>query len=49
VLNTLWPVVTFPIVVLIVNLFVIGREERYLQSIFGAAYEAYCRRVGRWL
>jgi protein-S-isoprenylcysteine O-methyltransferase Ste14 len=49
VLNTLWPVVTFPLVVLIVNLFVIGREERYLKSTFGTAYEEYCRRVGRWL
>jgi len=23
--------------------------EPHLRSVFGADYEAYCRRVGRWL
>jgi len=33
----------------IVNLFVIGYEEPYLRRRFGASYEAYATRVGRWL
>ncbi len=27
---------------------IVAAEERYLKSQFGAAYEAYCRRVNRW-
>jgi protein-S-isoprenylcysteine O-methyltransferase Ste14 len=29
--------------------YVIPREERYLRRYFGAAYDAYCRNVRRWL
>jgi protein-S-isoprenylcysteine O-methyltransferase Ste14 len=29
--------------------FVIAREERYLARTFGEEYEAYCRKVRRWL
>ena len=32
-----------------VNLFVIGYEEPTLRRQFGASYEEYARRVGRWL
>jgi protein-S-isoprenylcysteine O-methyltransferase Ste14 len=32
-----------------VNLFVIGYEEPTLRRRFGAAYERYTQRVGRWL
>ena len=31
------------------HLFVRLYEEPHLRSVFGADYEAYCRRVGRWL
>lgn len=31
------------------NLFVFGYEEPHLRRLFGADYEAYCRRTGRWL
>jgi protein-S-isoprenylcysteine O-methyltransferase Ste14 len=31
------------------NLFVIGYEEPYLRSRFGASYDAYSRQVGRWM
>jgi protein-S-isoprenylcysteine O-methyltransferase Ste14 len=34
---------------LAVNLFVIGYEEPTLRRDFGAAYDDYCRRVGRWI
>lgn len=33
----------------IVHLFVTGYEEPYLRRCFGASYERYTRRVGRWL
>jgi protein-S-isoprenylcysteine O-methyltransferase Ste14 len=33
----------------IVNLFVIGYEEPTLRAQFGAEYDEYTRRVGRWL
>jgi protein-S-isoprenylcysteine O-methyltransferase Ste14 len=32
-----------------INLFVMGYEEPYLRHRFGAEYEDYCRRVGRWI
>jgi protein-S-isoprenylcysteine O-methyltransferase Ste14 len=31
------------------HLFVVLYEERHLRALFGAEYEAYCARVGRWL
>ncbi|MGQ0559943.1 MAG: methyltransferase family protein, partial [Sphingosinicella sp.] len=34
---------------LIVDRWVIPREEAYLKAKFGSAYADYCRRVGRWL
>ena len=34
---------------LVVDRFVIQREERYLSAKFGADYEAYCQKVRRWL
>ena len=33
----------------VVNLFVIGYEEPTLRRQFGASYEEYSRRVGRWI
>jgi protein-S-isoprenylcysteine O-methyltransferase Ste14 len=47
--NWAWPLVFLPVVVLIVNGFVIAREERYLSAAFGAEYDDYCRRVRRWI
>src|SRR5262245_18898701 len=32
-----------------VNLFVIGYEEPTLRQMFGASYDAYTQRVGRWI
>lgn len=39
----------FPIVILVVDRFVIAREERYLTRLFGTSYDAYRNRVRRWL
>jgi protein-S-isoprenylcysteine O-methyltransferase Ste14 len=47
--NWAWPIVFLPVVLLVMNGFVIAREERYLRAEFGAEYDAYCRRVRRWI
>lgn len=44
-----WPIVTLIPALVIVRYWVIGPEERYLSGAFGADYEAYRRRVRRWL
>lgn len=48
-LNSAWPVILLPIVLIVLVSFVISREERYLSDAFGAAYAAYCARVRRWV
>ena len=48
-LNSWWPFMLLPLVVLAVQRFVIAREERYLASAFPVDYPAYCLRVRRWL
>jgi protein-S-isoprenylcysteine O-methyltransferase Ste14 len=47
--NMAWPLILLPFVILAVMLAVILREESYLRARFGESYDAYCRRVGRWL
>lgn len=47
-LNSIWALLPLPIVLLIVDLFVICREERYLAAKFGDSYRQYCSRVRRW-
>ncbi|GAB2499365.1 methyltransferase family protein [Arenimonas alkanexedens] len=47
-LNTLWPLLTFVPVLLVIRYYVIGREERYLATVFGQTYRDYCHRVRRW-
>ena len=48
-LNTWWPIGLLIPTLILVRLFVIGPEERYLHRRFGAEYEAYTRQVRRWL
>ena len=38
-----------PLFVLYINRFQIAPEERALRARFGAEFDAYCRRVRRWL
>ena len=49
VLNTWWPVVLLVPALVIIRLTVIAPEESYLRRRFGAEYEAYMRRVRRWI
>ncbi len=48
-LATWWPIVLLVPALAIVQQFVILPEERYLRRRFGTDYEAYTRRVRRWL
>jgi len=47
--NSLWPLVLLPVVLIAIRWWVIAREEAYLERKFGDAYRAYTRRVRRWL
>lgn len=47
--DALWPLILLPFLVLILRHAVIGREERYLARRFGPDYEAYRKRVRRWI
>jgi protein-S-isoprenylcysteine O-methyltransferase Ste14 len=44
-----WALLVLPAFLLYMNRFQIGPEERVLERIFGAEFEAYRRRVRRWL
>ena len=48
-LNTPWPLLLFPILLILVQTYVIAREERYLERKFGDEYLQYKSRVRRWL
>jgi protein-S-isoprenylcysteine O-methyltransferase Ste14 len=48
-LATWWPIILVVPTLAIVQQVVIAREERYLRRRFGADYDAYARRVRRWL
>ena len=48
-MSSWWPVLLLVPVLVIVRVFVIAPEERYLQRRFGAEYFDYMRRVRRWL
>ena len=47
--DSLGTLLLFPVVVLVVDRFVISREELYLSGQFGAPYDAYRLKVRRWL
>jgi protein-S-isoprenylcysteine O-methyltransferase Ste14 len=48
-LNNRWALLPFPAVLVVVDRFVIRREERYLTAKFGPVYHDYCTRVRRWI
>jgi protein-S-isoprenylcysteine O-methyltransferase Ste14 len=47
--NSAWPLILLPEVLVVLLVTVIAREERYLGDAFGSEYAAYCARVRRWL
>ena len=47
--NALWAIVLLPVALLIVQVAVIKREERYLEQKFGEQYQSYKAKVRRWL
>ena len=48
-LDSAWPVIVLPIVILILVETVISREEMYLRDAFGVEYTGYAASVRRWL
>jgi protein-S-isoprenylcysteine O-methyltransferase Ste14 len=48
-LNDPWPLVFLPLVIALVQRYVIAREETYLERTFGDEYRAYKARVRRWI
>ncbi len=49
ILDSFWTLVMLPVALAILYFFVVKREERYLLAEFGDAYEAYRKRVKRWV
>jgi protein-S-isoprenylcysteine O-methyltransferase Ste14 len=48
-MNDFWPLIVFPVVLVIMIRAVIAREEAYLERAFGDEYRAYRTRVRRWI
>ncbi|MBK7594819.1 MAG: phosphatidylethanolamine N-methyltransferase family protein [Gemmatimonadetes bacterium] len=46
--NSVWPLLALPVVLGVMQVGVIHREERYLERLFGEDYRAYRARVRRW-
>lgn len=47
--NSCWPMAALPVVLAVMQVGVIHREERYLEGLFGDDYRSYRARVRRWL
>ena len=48
-LRQLWPVLLLPFLAAYLNWVVVPLEEARLRDVFASTYEAYCRKVRRWL
>lgn len=44
-----WTLILIPVLVAAVQLYVIKKEEQYLQQAFGSNYDEYKNRVRRWI
>jgi protein-S-isoprenylcysteine O-methyltransferase Ste14 len=44
-----WTFVLLPILIIVIQLYVIKKEEGYLHHAFGKPYEDYTKRVRRWI
>lgn len=47
--NSIWPLLALPVVLVTVQIGVVAREEAYMERRFGDEYRAYKTRVRRWL
>jgi len=47
--GNLWTFILVPLLTVIIHACVIKKEENYLQRAFGKDYEAYRKRVRRWI
>lgn len=47
--NALWPLLSVPVALVLIDRLVIRKEERYLEMKFGDQYRDYRKRVRRWL
>lgn len=47
--NTVWPLIPLPVILLVMQRGVIAREEVYLERRFGEAYRKYKGEVRRWI
>ncbi len=48
-IGSLWMTAAYLPLGLYLSLYVIPREEAYMERVFGDEYRAYCRKVRRWL
>lgn len=48
-LDSLWPLLLFPVTIWVIRTRIIALEEAYLESKFGAVYLDYKKKVRRWL
>jgi protein-S-isoprenylcysteine O-methyltransferase Ste14 len=48
-LGIAWAFIILPIVIFVMNIYVIRREESYLESRFDEQYRVYTQQVRRWL
>ena len=48
-LSIAWTFIFLPAIIFIMHVYVIRREESYLESRFGEQYRSYKKRVRRWL
>lgn len=44
-----WNIILLPLLILIIQVYIIRREEKYLESAFGQEYEKYKTKTRRWL
>ncbi len=49
VINSAWPLILLPLVLVVLVRRVVSREEQYLSDAFGDQFAAYSSRVRRWL
>jgi len=44
-----WTFVLIPLLVMVIQIYVIRREENYLQNAFGEEFDVYKKKVRRWM